>query len=123
MMWNLSDIEQCRVRGAEFLPKPSPATAVRIRPARPTTRGHVFPQSVRELRRVHAALRHGDLRRLGYSLRVVPGDKHVNVTADLLRSGDGIERRTLEGDMIVFGDDEGGHGLMSSLRDHFRFVA
>src|SRR5205814_2133979 len=52
----------------------------------------------------------GDLaRRVGCTLGVVPGHQHMDLAARLLRGGDGVEGRTLQGAMVVFGNDESGH--------------
>ena len=110
------------MRGAAFLPKPGCRQQhVRIRAGEADDqRGHVFRGLSGELRRVGVQhFRHaGDLRRrLGCALRVVPGDQHVDVAADLLRGGDGVERRAFERGVIVFGDDESGHGVNPHSRE------
>ena len=48
--------------------------------------------------------------------RVVAGDEHVNVTTTLHCRGDGVEGRTLQGAVIVFGNNENAHVRSPSLR-------
>ena len=54
---------------------------------------------------------------LAASPRLVPGDQHVDLAAELLRGGDGVERRLLERLVVVLGEDEDGHQItFASLR-------
>jgi len=46
---------------------------------------------------------------LGRAAGVVAGDQHVHVAAALGGGGDSVQGRTLEGAVVVFGNDEDGH--------------
>ena len=50
-----------------------------------------------------------------YPARVVARDQNMNVTADFLRCGDGVERRALERSAVVLGDDENGHAMVAGV--------
>ena len=56
------------------------------------------------------------------TLRVVPGDQHVDVAAELGGGAHRVRGRGLERRVVVLGDDENGHGRRA-LRDDLGFVA
>ena len=56
--------------------------------------------------------RHGG-GRLGRGAAALPGHQHVDVAADARGRGEGVEDRRLEAGVVVFGDDENGHGQIT----------
>src|SRR4029079_8544039 len=49
----------------------------------------------------------------GGALGVVPGHQHMDLAAGLRSRGDGVERGALQAAVIVFGNDECGHGQIT----------
>ena len=81
-------------------------------------RGHVFGQAV--CIGVAVGVQHladaGDLGSgLGGGARVVAGDQHMHIATDGFGGGDGVECGALDGGVVVFSNDECGHGLVSSV--------
>ena len=65
--------------------------------------GRIGEQHLRDALRLACGLRNG--------LRALPRDEDVNVSADLLRRAKRMQRRGLEGRVVVLGDDEDGHQI------------
>src|SRR5688500_17006583 len=46
----------------------------------------------------------------------MPRDQHMNLAAELLRRGDGIQHRLLDLRVVVLGHDQNAHRTLASLR-------